>query len=649
MKPGIRMHLLIVDTDTERAAEVEGHLRHLGSAVRTTRIDHVGTLPTDAPVFDLCVVALDGGASLAAADLPGLREQGQHGPVLALGQPDFECALGAILAHGFADWVGTDDPLHLREAARRELDAASARLQTRQLRDALIDSERRLEVIMHNTRDAHAVVIDGVHANANNPYLRALQLDPARATATPFLDCVVEAERDDARALLRAFGRGEAQDTRRAQTFVLPDGRTRALETRYAAWVGDGERGVLVSLVRPVRQRGDALTRGAPTGPETTGTPRPIPVAAAGAAAADTAAAGAAAAGATGRATATADTDTLMPVVEPQPTAEVPSQPDATGGLAAGLTAGLATEPAAPATDRPTRSRVPSSVGGLAAELDDTQLPEATASAPPTDTPAAPAPSAADTDSKDAPVATAGALRERLRQSIRQNTLVVRTASLHTVGASSVEHHLNVSLLPGELLHPLADGDAVRRVATRVGLAAALDRWHLFVASRLAARKAPRLGAARVRLHVTLCDSALQDETLGDWLKQLSGQYPGLRHTIWLPLPAARRAPEDTARFRLTLEAVGMRLCLTDAFQNAGDLTDLRALRPHDVCLHSGVLTAWAAGRFSTDNVQRLTALLQSHQIQTLCAEPHPQLDEDAAARLGFCLISPVKREDTVE
>ncbi|MEM7376081.1 MAG: EAL domain-containing protein [Pseudomonadota bacterium] len=645
MKPGIRMHLLIVDTDTERAAEVEGQLRHLGSAVHATRIDHVGALPADAPVFDLCVIALDGGASLAAAGLPRLREQGQHGPVLALGQPEFDCALGAILAHGFADWVGTDDPLHLREAARRELDAASTRWQTQQLRDALIDSERRLEVIMHNTRDAHAVVIDGVHANANNPYLRTLQLDPAQATATPFLDCVVEAERADTRVLLRAFGRGEAKDTRRPQTFLLPGGQTRELETRYAAWVGDGERGVLISLIRPVRQRGDALTRGTPTAPEAADVPLPQTPLADDAATAEAEEASAAAAGAADARAATADAvgdsaranadvDTRIPVAEARP--------------AGGAAAELAGEPLTPSPVRPTRPRVPSSVGGLAAELDDTQLPVEAADSPATD--ARTATETATDRSADAEptVATAGALRERLRQSIRQNTLVVRTASLIAIGGTRAEHHLHLSLMPGELLRPLADGDAVRRVAIRVGLAAALDRWQLFVASRLAARKAPRLGAARVRLHVTLCDSALQDETLGDWLKQLSGQYPALRHTLWLPLPAARRAPEDTARFRRTLEAVGMRLCLTDAFQNAGDLTDLRALRPHDVCLHSGVLTAWAAGRFSTDNVQRLTALLQSHEIQTLCAEPNAQLDEDAAARLGFCLIRPVEREDTV-
>ncbi|MEM6986227.1 MAG: EAL domain-containing protein [Pseudomonadota bacterium] len=596
MNPGNRMLLLLIDSDSARAAEVEGHLRHLGSAVHASRCDHVGALDPSAPAFDLCVIALDGAASLAAAGLSSLRDLGQSCPVLALGQPEFECSLGAILAHGFSDWVGTDDPLHLREAARRELKAARARSQSQQLRAALLDSERRIEVIMHNTRDAHAVVIDGVHASANNPYMRALQLDPERTTSTPYLDCIKDSEREAVRALLRAFSRGEVDEKSCAQTFVLPDGKHRSLETRYSAWVGDGERGVLVSLLRSVKRRDDALTRGQSPKPDATKTSTPAP---------------------------------------PSRTHAVAQE--AAAGSTALETPALTEVPAPPPRVRRPQPPVDQSIGGLAAELDQTQVPV-------TEQPEPAAPAAAPVHAAPAtsepPENTAAALRERLRQSIRQNTLQIDTQALRALRNSDGERHLRVELVPGELLKTLDDGEAVRRVAARIGLAGALDRWQLFVASRLSARGTRDRRAAATRLHISLCDTALHDETLPGWLKQLAGQFPQLRHTLWLPLPAARQAPDASVRFRDQLDAIGMRLCLTDAFQSAGDLTDLRTLKPHDVCLHTGVITAWAEGRFSSDNVQRLTTLLESQGIQTFGLDAQGKLDVEAATRLGFCLIS---------
>lgn len=611
------MQLLLIDADSARAADVESHLRHLGAAVHATRCEHVGALEPDAPIFDLCVISIDGVASLAAAGLANLRELGQRAPVLALGQPDFDCSLGAILAHGYADWVGIEDPLHLREAARREIEAAQARLQTAALREALLDSERRLEVLMHSTSDAHAIVIDGVHASANNPYLRALQLDPDSVTRTPYLDCIESSEREAVRDVLRSYSRGERSYQIHTHRFRQLDAKPQPIEVRYAPWIGDGERGVLISLCTPAQ-----------AGRDTPGHVRPARTS-------------------DGNArrdyTDRASRARLDPVDSERESEHQPGRDGPETHI----------DEHSPTTQTESEQAAIKAGGGLAAELDETQdmreqpLEESRgAQAPHIDSQTAAVAHEADTVAPRPSSDSETALRNQLRQSIRQNTLQLSMRPLRKVDDADEEEQVLVTLDPGTLLSSLEDGAAVRRVADRIGLSGALDRWQLFVASRKSAYGEDPHRLSRTRLHTAVCDAALNDDAFPGWLKQLAGQYPHLRHTLWLPLSAARRNSEATRRFRNALDAIGMRLCLTEAFHGAGDLTDLRDLKPHDVCLHSEVVAAWVAGHFSTENLQRLTSLLKTLDIQIICALAHSDLDDTNARRLGFCLVGQQDRDE---
>ncbi len=628
MTPGNRMLLLIVDTDSERAANIEAQLRHLGSAVHATQCDHLSALDAAAPRFDLCVLALDGAHSLASLGLPALRERGQDCPVLVLGQPAFDCPLGAILAHGFADWVGTDDPLHLRESARRELTTVRAKRQSAALRDALLDSERRVERIMHNTRDAHAVIIDGVHANANNPYLRLLDLDPEHATATPFLDCVADQDRDAVRDLIRRFSRGEATDERRTIAFRTSDGDAQSLHTHLSAWVGDGERGVLVSPQAVEPPKADT-----PSQQATKRKHEPI-VTAPVASAPDTAAPDA-----TAPDTAAPDTATQR-VHAPDAAAPEPVTPESV------TPAAIANPPAPPEPKEPAATQKtepvinkPHPVGGLAAELDDTNT------GPVTDA----------QETRATSHLSLSEHRRRLRHAIRHNHLRVTLEPLTCVEDSST--HLYIDTAADDSLPGIDSGTALRRLADRVSLAPALDRWQLFVASRQAAQqfaakstagKRRPAAQATVTLHVPMTHRAMHDPALPDWLAQLAGQYPTIRHTLWLPLRSARTAQTETISLRAQLDDIGMRLCLYDAFQHAGDLPDLRALAPHDICMHAGVLEAWANGKFSDENVQRLVTLLRSQGTRSISSTRHVELSEEIATRLGFCIVSSAKAIESV-
>lgn len=265
MKSATRLLLLIIDSDSARAEQVAASLRQSGTAVHLDRIESVGELPSPCPQYDLCLISLEHRESLKGAGIEALRERAQDCPILALGQPAGECSLGAVLAHGFADWVDVDDLLHLREVAKREGDRLASARHTTLLRTALLDSERRAEQVMQDAREPHAVVIDGAHASTNRSYLKLLGLDShEQAVATPFLDLVDDADRDKARALLRGYARQESTTRQARLSLRRTDALVLDTTLTLSPYIGDGERGLLLTvrslaqLPPPTRQAGPA-------------------------------------------------------------------------------------------------------------------------------------------------------------------------------------------------------------------------------------------------------------------------------------------------------------------------------------------------------------------------------------------------------
>lgn len=249
MKTATRLLLLLIDSDSARAEQVAASLRLNGVAVHMDRYDSAGEIPAPCPRYDLCFISLEHRETLKDVGIQLLRDLKQDCPVLALGQPKMDTSLGSVLAHGFADWVDVDDLLHLREASKRESDRLASSRHTTLLRDALLDSERRAEQVMQDTREPHAVIIDGAHASTNRSYLKLLGLsNHEEAIATPFLDLIDDHDRDKAKALLRGYARSESTTRQARLSLKRPDGLILDTTLTLSPYVGDGERGLLLTV-----------------------------------------------------------------------------------------------------------------------------------------------------------------------------------------------------------------------------------------------------------------------------------------------------------------------------------------------------------------------------------------------------------------
>lgn len=213
------------------------------------RYDSLGQLEAPCPRYDLCLISLEHRETLKDVGIKLLRELRQDCPVLALGQPNCQCSLGSVLAHGFADWVDIDDLLHLREVARREGNRLSSARHTTLLRSALLDSERRAEQVMQDAREPHAVIIDGAHASTNRSYLKLLGMENhEQAIATPFLDLIDNGDRDKAKTLLRGYARAESSTRQARLSLKRLDDLVLDATVTLSPYIGDGERGLLLTV-----------------------------------------------------------------------------------------------------------------------------------------------------------------------------------------------------------------------------------------------------------------------------------------------------------------------------------------------------------------------------------------------------------------
>ncbi len=249
MKPATRLLLLIIDSDSARAEQVAASLRLNGTAVHMDRFESVGQIEAPCARYDLALISLDHRTTLKAVGIELLRDLSQDCSVLALGQPECDCSLGTVLAHGFADWVDTDDLLHLREVAKRENARLASARHTSLLRNALLDSERRAAQVMQDAREPHAVIIDGAHALTNLSYRKLLGLDcHDDAIATPFLDLVSDDDRDKAKALLRGYARAESSTRQARLSLRRSDKLVLDATLTLSPYVGDGEQGLLLTV-----------------------------------------------------------------------------------------------------------------------------------------------------------------------------------------------------------------------------------------------------------------------------------------------------------------------------------------------------------------------------------------------------------------
>lgn len=208
------IRLLIAHDSQDDAEQLMNALRNAGRATRAELVlgedDLLRALKSGSWELLLCRPAF-GGCTLEQA-MAHMQRLGKAVPTIVLvDEFDQQTLLTTLQAGGRAM-----APVASRELIMllvdQQLQHLHLRKERQQLELALRDAEKRLSVLMDQSRDAIAYVVDGMHIHANDTYLEMFGYDSADDLAgVPIMDMVSAADHEKLKKLLRSRAQDESQ------------------------------------------------------------------------------------------------------------------------------------------------------------------------------------------------------------------------------------------------------------------------------------------------------------------------------------------------------------------------------------------------------------------------------------------------------
>lgn len=242
------IRLLIAHDSQDEAEQLMNALRNAGKATRAELVlnedDLVRALKSGTWELLLCRPAF--GDSDFKKAIAHLNRLGKPVPVLLLADEFSPASFREALEEGARGAVPANDRDLLMLMIDRVVEDLRVRKELQHTELALRDAEKRLNVLMDQSRDAIAYVVDGMHIHANEAYVELFGYESADDLAgMPIMDMVSSSHHEELKKLLRS----RAQD----------ESRTHELECRGVTT--DGEEFDAVFTFSPSTYDGEACTQ----------------------------------------------------------------------------------------------------------------------------------------------------------------------------------------------------------------------------------------------------------------------------------------------------------------------------------------------------------------------------------------------------
>jgi PAS domain S-box-containing protein len=204
------VRLLIADESENRAHEIDSVLRNAGIPTRAEFCRDLDEETVAAQSVDL--ILCNAGFDHLERVLPGLRERKPEVPIIVMDASEEPRNLTRGLAMGATDVVFENDNERLLYVVKREIDNVCQRRHFSQTRRALMEAERRCELLMANSSAAIAYVHEGMHIYANDDYFKLFGFGDADDLLGLTLIDLMDPEFSDAfKAKMRSF-RADSSD-----------------------------------------------------------------------------------------------------------------------------------------------------------------------------------------------------------------------------------------------------------------------------------------------------------------------------------------------------------------------------------------------------------------------------------------------------
>jgi diguanylate cyclase (GGDEF)-like protein/PAS domain S-box-containing protein len=209
LRPDITANLLIVEKSPNDAEEYANALRNTGIAVHSKRVEREDKLIEAMGQEDIDMILYTSGTanispthavSICNSRLPDI-------PLIIIypDDQDPELLIDAM-RKGARDVVSKEDMDHLQIVAARELSDLQTRIELKQTKKRLNESEQRCNILVESSRDAIAYVHEGMYVHANQAYLDMFgYVEMEDIEGLPILDMIAPKELQKFKKFLRSL------------------------------------------------------------------------------------------------------------------------------------------------------------------------------------------------------------------------------------------------------------------------------------------------------------------------------------------------------------------------------------------------------------------------------------------------------------
>lgn len=238
------LRLLIAHDSQDEAEQLMNVLRNAGRATRAQLAlgedDLLRALKGGAWELMLCRPRFGDGSFESA--MAHLNRLGKAIPVILLEDSFSAETVKAAMEQGARGVVPHDDRDMLALMVDRVVEYLRLRKELQHSEIARHDAEKRLSLLMDQSRDAIAYVLDGMHIHANDNYVEMFGYDSADDLAgVPIMDMVSAADHDKLKKLLRSRAQDENQTQELECRGVNTDGTEFDASFTFSPSTYDGE------------------------------------------------------------------------------------------------------------------------------------------------------------------------------------------------------------------------------------------------------------------------------------------------------------------------------------------------------------------------------------------------------------------------
>lgn len=228
MENDTTLKVIILDDSINEIELIVSQLRNTGIAVRSFNIDTEDDLNDllNSQTLDMVICHVNEESPGLLQIVKLIKQAGKDISVIAIDEQYDIDKPSEIMSYGVRDYVSKQNPEHLAEVIKREINDLKNRRKLRTQEKAVRETEKRCYALLDSSRDAITYVHEGMHIYANPVYLEQFGFtDRDEIDGIPIMDMVAPEDHAKFKDFLKRYSKGEGENESLEVKGLQPDGK----------------------------------------------------------------------------------------------------------------------------------------------------------------------------------------------------------------------------------------------------------------------------------------------------------------------------------------------------------------------------------------------------------------------------------------